>query len=469
MKTPAYLSPIRGLRASPSLPLRVKVVASALAGAGVLALASASCSSIASNSAEACESDDSSGPCDGTFTCTNGGITISCPKTSVCARSPGSIRCVDSPGCKSPRAAASMCGGNARCTGTASTGITVECQAGAAGGPGGGSPYPPDPDEPSCAGREADSELLFRNVQGGGLSAIVGMTDTSLILDVIGNGKGLMISAKSGGQPTLLLAPRPGVWPLSVAVTSGTTAYTVDEGDVDAGTTKKKMVIVELDLPAGAPREVASITGSESQTRMLGVHEGEVILDGSVSWPVDGGVERALYAFSPTTKTLRRLLVISYQDKLLGLRKGVVWFATPVGVRLVALATPDAPREIAMDVARFRPERLSLLEKLYITDVVGTWYEVDETLQSYTPKNSDPGNANGAWDPASAVVGDTLYATQERPGTASRKVKAVPLSGGPARLYTCYGAAVIRPATNLVADATHVYFPSLGGLYRRAH
>ncbi len=86
----------------------------------------------------ACDSTETSGPCQGTFACGNSGIQMSCDKaTAVCVVSSGSVTCqtvtgASSSHCPSLQAAQALAGCRTpfkpTCGGSASAGITVSCK-----------------------------------------------------------------------------------------------------------------------------------------------------------------------------------------------------------------------------------------------------------------------------------------------------------------------------------------------------
>jgi hypothetical protein len=85
-----------------------------------------------------CDSADTSGPCEGAFSCGNSGIQISCDKaTSACVVSAGSVNCRTVSGasasrCPSPQAVQAVAGCTTpfkpSCSGSARTGVTVTCK-----------------------------------------------------------------------------------------------------------------------------------------------------------------------------------------------------------------------------------------------------------------------------------------------------------------------------------------------------
>jgi hypothetical protein len=103
--------------------------------AGIPVFVVAACG--ASGGSGACTSTDTSGPCQGSFTCGNSGLEESCDKaTEVCVLSPGMVICQGVTGasasqCPSASEAAAIAGCmmpfKPSCSGSSATGITVTC------------------------------------------------------------------------------------------------------------------------------------------------------------------------------------------------------------------------------------------------------------------------------------------------------------------------------------------------------
>ena len=101
----------------------------------VLGVGAYGCGSLGS-SKEGCSSTKKAS-CSGTFSCGNGGITMSCNRaTQACVLKPGSVRCVTVPGassssCPSMKQAVSAagCGASTQpvCSGSSGSGIKIKC------------------------------------------------------------------------------------------------------------------------------------------------------------------------------------------------------------------------------------------------------------------------------------------------------------------------------------------------------